>query len=291
MGHVRGYRVAAAGAAVSAVLLMAGCGVSNPGTDASQAQRARSQLGRALREWSGFPVSASPRPLVLAAAGGGPSRIADPVTGWHDGADKMAYLDRAIDAPAVLPAGPAAASGYPLISARQGLRVLMSGAVHGPPATVRLKITGVRLGRRVFDTDRGAQGLPAWLFRFAGVQSPAAVLAVAPARMYTPPDHPPETPPVVEGATLGPDGRTLTVDFTGLAAGTGPCTAGYGLRFAQSRTVVAVSVIEHDHPGSNSCASVGYGRHATAALPAPLAARALVDAASGTAIPKDSVAR
>ena len=228
---------------------------------------------------------------MLAAAAGSPSRITDPLTGFRDSADKLAYLDRAIDVPAALPAGPAAAAGYPLISARQGLRVLMSGAAQGPPATVRLKITGVRLGPRAFDTDRGAQRLPAWLFSFAGVQSPAAVLAVSPVRLYTPPGNLPRASPVVDGATLGADGRTLTVDFTGLAAGTGRCTAGYSLRLAQSRTAVAVSVIEHGHPDSNSCASVGYARHAMTVLPAPLAARVLVDAASATAIPENSAAR
>ena len=287
---MRGYRVAAAGTLAAAALLIGGCGAGGPGPAASRAQQA-SQLASALRQWSGFPVSASPRPLVLAAVAGSPSRIADPRTGFRDSADKSAYLDRAIDLPAALPAGPAAAAGYPLISARQGLRVLMSGPAQGAPATVRLKITGVRLGTRAFDTDRGAQRLPAWLFSFAGVQSPAAVLAVSPVRLYTPPGIPSRTPPVVYRAVLGAGGRTLTAGFTGLAAGTGPCTAGYSLRFAQSRTAVAVAVNEHDHPGSDSCSSVGYGRHATAVLPAPLAARVLVNAASGTAIPQDTAAR
>ena len=286
---MRGRRVAAAGTLAAAALLIGGCGASEPGTATSRAQQAR-QLAQALREWSGFPVGASPRPLVLATVAGGPSRIGDPLTGFRDDADKLAYLDRAIDLPAALPAGPAAAAGYPLISARQGLRVLMSGPAQGPPATVRLQITGVRLGTRAFDTDR-AQRLPAWLFRFAGVQSPAAVLAVSPAQLYTPPGNPPRTSPVVDGAMLGADGRTLTVDFTGLAAGTGPCTAGYSLRFAQSRTAVAVAVTEHDHPDSGSCSAVGYGRHATVVLAAPLAARVLVDAASGAAIPEDAAAR
>jgi hypothetical protein len=145
VARVRGYRVAAAGTLAAATLLIGGCGVNGPGTATSPAQQA-SQLARALREWSGFPVSASPRPLVLATVAGGPSRIGDPLTGFRDGADKLAYLDRAIDVSAALPAGPAAAAGYPLISARQGLRVLMSGAAQGPPVTVRLKITGVRLG-------------------------------------------------------------------------------------------------------------------------------------------------
>ena len=287
---MRGYRVAAAGTLAAATLLIGGCGASEPGPAASQAQQA-SQLPWALREWSGFPVSASPRPLVLAPVAGSPSRIADPMTGFRDSADKLAYLDRAMDVPAALPAGPAAVAGYPLISARQGLRVPMSGAAQGPPATVRLKITGVRLGTRAFDTDRGAQSLPAWLFSFARVQSPAAVLAVSPVRLYTPPGNPPRKPPVVYGAMLGAGGRTLTVDFTGLAAGTGSCTAGYSLRVAQSRTAVAVSVIEHDHPDSDSCSSVGYSRHAVAVLPAPLAARVLVNAASGTAIPEDTAVR
>jgi SAM-dependent methyltransferase len=80
LAHVRGYRVAAAGTLAAAALLIGGCGASGPGTAASQAQQA-SQLVRALREWSSFPVSASPRPLVLAAVAGGPSRIATAAAG------------------------------------------------------------------------------------------------------------------------------------------------------------------------------------------------------------------
>jgi hypothetical protein len=152
-------------------------------------------------------LPASPRPLVLAAVAGSPSRIADP----HDRIPRQR--------------GQVGLPG-PGDRRTRCLRVLMSGPAQGPPATVRLKITGVRLGSRAFDTDRGAQSLPAWLVSFVGVQSPAAVLAVSPIRLYTPPGNPPRTPPVVYRAMLGAGGRTLTVDFTGLAAGTGPVPPG-----------------------------------------------------------------
>jgi hypothetical protein len=143
----------------------------------------------------------------------------------------------------------------------------------------------VNLGTGVFWTDRGPRRLPAWLFTFRGVADPAAVLAVTPAAIYTPPADPAPKPPFITGARLGADGRTLTVQFTGAAAGTGPCTASYSLRLAASREAVAVAVTGHPHGGNVICAAIGYPRHVTSVLNGPLGSRVLVDAASGTAIP------
>lgn len=255
--------------------VLAGCG--NATFDVPTQQGGR--LGRALRAWSGFPVSASPRPLVLV----GPP-VANPRGGFPDGATKLAYIEGAVAAPVSLPSGPATGAGYPLISARQAFSVFKSVAGKGPPATARLHISAVRVGVGLFGTDRGLLRLPAWLFWFREFRAPAAVLAVALARIFSPPNHPADRPPFVDDARLGPGGRILTVDFVGMPSGTGPCTADYRLIVAESRTAVAVAVREHPHGTGEICALAGYGRHATTVLHVRLGARVVVDAVSRTAV-------
>jgi hypothetical protein len=238
-------------------------------------------MRQVLRDWSAFPVGASPRPLLLT----GP-RVADPASGFRSGAAKLTYLERAVAMPAALPSGPAVAAGFPLITAREAVSVLRSTAAKGPPVTARLTVTTVRLGTGVFATDRGPRQLPAWLFGFAGVPDPAAVLAVAPPRLFVPPPHGTASRPSAVLATrLSPDGRTLTVQLEGEPAGTGPCTASYSLAQAASGTAVAIAVHEHAHGGAVACAGVGQLRLVRVVLRAPLGGRVLVDAASGTAIP------
>jgi hypothetical protein len=264
-------------AAAVAVGLLAGCAAGAASVPGPGAGRMR----QVLRDWSAFPASATPRPLVLT----GPP-VADPASGFPGGDAKLAYLEGAFDLPATLPPGPAAAAGFPLITARQATLVLRSVAAKGPPVTSRLKVTGVRLGTAVFGTDRGARQLPAWLFGLAGVRDPAGVLAVAASRIFAPRGRAANGLPFVDDARLGPEGRTLTVRFFGAASGTGPCTAGYSVTQAASRAAVAVAVEEHAHgDGSVLCPAVGYARHVTVALAAPLGGRVLVDAASGMAVP------
>lgn len=272
----RWRRAAAVLAAAVAAALLAGCGGARPAATSPQAGR---QLRQALRVWSGFPVSASPRPLVLV----GP-RVADPLNGFPDGAAKLAYIERAVNVPAALPLGPTTAAGFPLISAREAVRVFKSTAGKGPPATTRLTVTTMRLGTGLFRTDRGPRRLPAWLFRFRGIQHPAAVLAVTAARIFSPRGRLAGRPPFVSSARLGPDGRTLTVEFTGAPSGTGPCTADYHLQLAESRAAIAVAVREHAHGGNVPCFDVGYPRQVKTVLSAPLGARVVIDAVSWTAV-------
>jgi hypothetical protein len=265
--------IAAAGLATA---LLAGCtaGLASapPGPSGQRVQQV-------LRAWSAFPASASPRPLILA----GP-RITDPRSGFPTGAAKLAYLEGAFDLLATLPPGPAAAAGFPLISSRAAAGVLRSAAAKRPPTASRLTVTSVRLGTGLFATDRGSRELPAWLFGFAGVPDPAAVLAVAPSRIFAPPAGRASSASPEVSARLGPDQRTLTIRLVGAAPGTGPCTASYSVRQAASPAAVAVAVHEHAHGGA-ACFSMGYLRQVKLVLPAPLGGRVLVDAASGAAIP------
>jgi hypothetical protein len=137
----------------------------------------------------------------------------------------------------------------------------------------------------LFATDRGARQLPAWLFGFAGVPDPAAVLAVAPSRIFAPPTGPASSASPDMSARLGPDRRTITIRLFGAAPGSGPCTASYSVRQAASPAAVAVVVREHAHGGAVACSSVAYLRQVKVVLAAPLAGQVLVDAASGAAIP------
>jgi hypothetical protein len=158
--------------------------------------------------------------------------------------------------------------------------------VTGPPAPARLRVTSVRLGTAMFMTDRGQRRLPAWLFSFAAIRGPAAVLAVAPTQIFPPPAQAGRQLPLVDWAFSRTGGRALTVRFSGAPAGHGPCTAGYSVRIAESATAVAVAVTEHPHAsGSVACSAVGYSRQATARLAEPVGARVVVDAVSRAAVP------
>ena len=278
LAGVRGRRMAMMLAAGVAVALLAGCGYARTGTSQPRPEPSQ-QLLRALQAWSGFPVRASPRPLVITG-----EHVADPRHGFPAGAAKLAYFERAVKVPSAWTSGVSAAAGFPLISAREAFGVFKSTAGRGPPAPIRLTLTAVRLGSALFQTDRGPRRLPAWLFGFAGIRGPAAVLAVAPARIFSPAGLPADGPPFVSGARLGPDGRTLTVEFTGGPSGTGPCTAGYHLLLAVSGSAIAVAVREQAHGRNVACSSVGYPRQVTAVLPVPLGARVVVDAASSTPV-------
>lgn len=237
----------------------------------------------ALRTWAGFPVDASPRPIVLVG-----HAVVGPSSGFSSGAAKLAYVKGAFVAPKHLPAGPTVAEGYPLIGAIEALGMLNSGGSKDPTSAGSLRITTVRLGAGTFSTDRGPRSLPAWLASFQDVQDPAAVLAIAPTRIFASPARSGTRAPTLESARLGPDGRTLTVRFTGYPPGAGPCTAGYTLATATSATAVALGVHEDLHGGapasSVACALVGNQLYVTKVLSAPLGARVVVDAASDTAV-------
>jgi hypothetical protein len=237
-----------------------------------------------LQVWAGFPVHASPRPIVLAG-----SPVLSPLK-FPDGQAKLDFINGAFATPTHLPSGPTTSAGYPVIGADVALVLLRSqshpsvAATPASPATSRLRITDARLGTGTFPTDRGDRTLPAWLFSFAGIDDPAGVLAVAPTAQWSPAGigAPSASAGFVNGATIGSDHRRLTAGFTGSQAGTGPCTASYDLRLTESTTAVVVGVIEHSHnSATTACTLVGYLRTATAVLSAPLGARVVLDAVSG----------
>jgi len=229
-------------------------------------------LPPALQAWAAFPVNASPRPLVVE-----PGSTDGPRGVYGDGNTKLALIGGAFDRPAHLPAGPATADGYPIISADQAFDLLHPHA--GAIAGIRLTLTEARLGTASFGTDRGNRMLPAWLFSFARVEGPISVLAVAPAARWFPSGLSPGGggQPYWAGALLGPDHRTLTVSFIGAQSETGSCGVRYEVKLTESPTAVMVTRISHSNESTAMCTLVGFVRHASATLKTPLGARVLVD--------------
>src|SRR5437867_1536358 len=77
------------------------------------------ELRVALRAWARFPVTASPRPLVLSA-----DPVSAPEFGFRTDDAKEAFLSGAFIAPDALPSGPRHVAGYPVVTAAQALAVM-----------------------------------------------------------------------------------------------------------------------------------------------------------------------
>jgi hypothetical protein len=208
-----------------------------------------------------------------------------PAGGFPDDTTKIAFGDGAISTPETFPPGPGTAGGFPLISAKEAFGLFKSTAGQGPPATIDLNVTSVRLGTAVFETDRGYRQLPAWQFGLEGIQNPAAVLGVAQAAIYAPPDLPADGPSSTLGARLGSNGRTLTVTFGGAPWGSGPCDLEYSLVTAESKTGVALELNAHQaHKDPNTaCGGPAISSHIVTTLSAPLGNRVVIDVDNGAA--------
>jgi hypothetical protein len=260
---------AALGLAIAGVL--AGCGESP--TVLGATPTAGAGLSAELQGFATFPVNASPRPIVL---------IGGPIDGpdrFDDGPAKEAFLGGGIAAPAHFPGGPARAGGFPLIGAADAFAMLLSqtGFSNGGET---LQVLRIRLGEWTFLTDRGNKQLPAWLFSLSHSSGSVAVLAVSPRSQWAPPGLPGGT--IDAGARMAADDRAFDYGFTGAAAGTGPCTASYGIQLLESRTAVLVKLSEHiNFPPGQACALIGYHRTVRAVLSQPLGARLMVDGRTG----------
>jgi hypothetical protein len=200
---------------------------------------------------------------------------------YGDNNVKLALIGGAFDRPTHLPAGPAIADGYPIISADRAFDLLQSQGSDASSNTAgtRLTVTETRLGKGTFGTDRGDQTLPAWLFSFARVDGPIAVLAVAPSAQWFPSglvgDRGGE--PYWAGTVVGRDHRTLTVSFIGAQSESGPCGVKYEVKLTESPTAVMVTRITYPNDATAICTLMGFVRNASAVLKAPLGARVLVD--------------
>ena len=155
-----------------------------------------------------------------------------------------------------------------------------------------LVIRSVRLGTATFVTDRGRRTLPAWQFWFKRVAEPAAVLALAPPALFTPPGleqlgTPGTGNSIEDSARIDRSGTAITLSFIGAHAGHRPCDASYSARaVADSRAVAfTIRTIAAPAPPNTFCSAVGYTRTAVLRLDKPLGARVLISGTDGGALP------
>jgi hypothetical protein len=194
--------------------------------------------------------------------------------------EKLAFIGGSIDRPAHQPVGPATADGYPIVTADRAFDLLTSqGSKPSGGGGTRLTITDTRLGKATFETDRGDQPMPAWMFTIAGADMPVAVLAVAPEAQWFPSGLAAGRggESYWAGTVVGRDHRTLTVSFVGAQFESGPCGVKYELKLTESPTAVMVTRISYPNDATAICTLMGFVRNASAVLKAPLGARVLVD--------------
>lgn len=232
----------------------------------------------ALKLWSSFPASASPRPIVL--RGG---TMIPPANGFASNDSKLAFIQGNFKLEAPLPTSPAHSHGYAIVPVGQALK---TAGVAGPV----LVITRVTLGMASFQTDRGFLELPAWKLYFRGGGEPAAVLALASEEIFTPPAvfrRRTSAVATVGSAAASPDERQITVAFVGGHAGSQPCDVNYSASVVTSAHAVAISVIPHPVATGPSvaCTAIGYERHLPVDLGQPLGGRMLINGANGAVIP------
>jgi hypothetical protein len=264
------------GAALSGLavcLAAAGCGGEKQLNSAGDGSAA-------LADWQDFPVGATPRPVVLV----GPSTVG-PAGPERGGPGYQPELGRGdVLLPKQLPPRPPRTGGFTVMSAQDAAQLLHVVPSRETTLPSPLRVTGIRFGTGVFDTDRGSRRLPAWLFSFAGVTRPAAVLAVPP---FLP--HNPSEGPATAGdnARVSQDGRTVTIDFVGYGPGRGACATDYIARVAESATAVAIlidtSTAKVPDGTVIDCAAPTHRQTVTVTLSAPLGARVLIDGRSHAA--------
>src|SRR5262245_34987175 len=172
----------------------------------------------------------------------------------------------------------------PLASAAQTLRQLVAaaGKCGGSACTpTPLHVTAAHLSNMRIQTTRGPATVPAWEYTLmgtevrvtrGGVASPSTVIV-------KPPPWDPYNAPEgisIESATTTPDGRQLTVSFTGAPLpASQPCGADYTAEAVESANAVAVIVLARYHAAGETCFAVGAVRTAIVDLTQPLRGRAV----------------
>jgi hypothetical protein len=247
-------------------------------------RRVNSAIEVALDLWNGFPVQATPRPVVPLGEG----VVLAPRTGFPDGLAKTAFGEGRFALGTALPKGPGTVGRLSAAGAYDLLRST------GRPSGIKvapLMVRAVRLGTATFVTDRGRRRLPAWQFWFKRVAMPASVLALAPPDVFTPPGLQELGPPgtgnsIEDSARVDASGKVITISFIGAHAGSRPCDASYSARAVAGRRAVAFTIrtIPAPAPPNTICAAVGYTRTAVLHLDKPLGARVLISGTDGGAI-------
>lgn len=214
----------------------------------------------AVARWAGFPVTQDPRPLVMV----GLDQWSE--GGFRSGDAKLAFIYGQTEADVVLPEAVLAA--------------LRSRPHRGPPprsAGVPLVITAGHRCEAEFRTDRGRRVLHAWRLEADDANGPIWLLDPELAAQAWAPPHPAPSDGGSHrsiGATLHPDGRTLTFRFVGAD----PSFEEYPrAEVVESAQAVAVVPMARDIGSPGLRFFVGHRREVEVQLAQPLNTRVLVD--------------
>jgi hypothetical protein len=215
----------------------------------------RRQVDWALTLWAEFPVADTPRPLVL----NGSAVFYDGVP--RDGVEKEAIFGGVVESAVDLP-----------VEVLDGL-----GDTTDRPVGTGVVIAGSDRIIASFDTDRGPVELPAWRLRLR--ESAVSITVLDPTikkSSWWPPAWPlrqafrPES-----RGWLGPDGRTLTLEFMGLAESFVSYPAASA--FSSSTAVTIVPVPQPVGPRGRAVMLGAIQRRVVVTLDEPLGARVLVE--------------
>jgi hypothetical protein len=278
-------------AAAALAIGLSGCGLLPAANDNSAKlhQEAQADLGR----WAAA-VPSSGAQSAFVPVGELTSQVGD----WEESVgdnNKVALMSGAVEADVSLPTdtppdgevrwqdGTATTVG--LLSAQAAFSALKSDAGGGACADCTpLRITAARLATGPVQTSRGAAVAPVWEFTLEGTAVRVTRVAVAGAVAAAFPTWNPNDVPVgisIESATGTPDGRQLTVGFTGAPVDAGGCGADYTAEAVESNLAIVVIVTEHRHMGFGACSAVGAFRTAEVELAAPLGNRAVLEVREG----------
>jgi hypothetical protein len=192
--------------------------------------------------------------------------------GFRSGEAKGAFLNGVFEARVLVP--------DPVLALLPPRRDQTAARRAGPASLV---ITGATQSETEFWTDRGRQVLPGWRLMADGVDGAIWVLDPEVASLAWAPREPPATPrPALQTphrdpgvrAVLGPDDRTLTLEFTGAL----PSYEQYPhAEVIESDQAVAIVPVGKDVGPPGPRILPGYGHEVVVRLARPLGARVLVD--------------
>jgi hypothetical protein len=206
----------------------------------------------ALERWADFPVSATPRPLVLVDG-----YVHVQQAGFIDAPAKRAFLAGAVESSIDVPAAV--------------LELLRDspGDYDGPPLVVR----GVRRSTAAFTTDRGARDLPAYELDIPGAIEPVIVLDPA-FPVWWPPTPASEQPATFGPASIEDDDHTLHVPTGG-----GVLTEFLRCEFIETHTAVLARPVTSQRRAAPDTAIplVMLIRPVTGRLGQPLGSRVLIN--------------
>lgn len=206
----------------------------------------------ALARWADFPVSTTPRPLVLIDG-----YVHVQHGGFVDGAAKLAFIAGAIEASVEVPAA--------VLDLLRG-----SGRGYdGPPLVVR----GLRRSTAPFLTDRGTRDLPAYELDIPGAVQPVLVFDPA-TPVWWPPAPVAERPDALGPASIEDDDRTVHVP-----AGGNALTEFVRCEFTETNTAVLARRIttERRVAAGTAIRAVLRVKPVTGRLNKPLGARVLIN--------------